>query len=191
MAKNSTYVSALSPEYALLGLLEQGPTHGYDLHRRLSQDLGQVWHISQSQLYNILKRLEAQGDITGEVQTHTRMPDRRILQLTEQGRLRFESWLATPTGCSVRALRVEFITRLYFASARSRDQALGMIEDQTAVLRQGLERLHSANNIYSADKMHPAEQIFNHLGLEFRIQQLRAALDWMQSCAETIGRLDT
>jgi DNA-binding PadR family transcriptional regulator len=185
MQKRSTYVSALSPEYALLGLLEQGSTHGYDLHRRLSQDLGQVWHISQSQLYNILKRLEAQGDITGEVQAHTGMPDRRILQLTEQGRQRFESWLATPTGCSVRALRVEFITRLYFASARSREQALHMIDGQTIVLRQGLERLQSA------EQAHPPEQIFNHLGLEFRLQQLQAALGWMQSCADTIRRLDT
>jgi DNA-binding PadR family transcriptional regulator len=191
MAKRSTYVSALSPEYALLGLLVQGPTHGYDLHRRLLLDLGQVWHISQSQLYNILKRLEAQGDITGEVQAHAGMPDRRIFQLTEQGRQRFESWLATPTGCSVRALRVEFITRLYFATARGQDQALRMIEDQTVVLRQGLERLHSANNNFSANEMHPPEKIFNHLGLEFRIQQLRAALDWMEGCAETIRRLDS
>lgn len=185
MSKRSTYVSALSPEYALLGLLEQGPTHGYDLHRRLSQDLGQVWHISQSQLYNILKRLETQGDITGELQAHIGMPERRIFRLTEQGRQRFESWLATPTGCSVRALRVEFITRLYFASTRSREQALHMIDDQTVVLRQGLERLHTA------DKIHPPEQMFNHLGLEFRLQQLRAALDWMQSCTETIRRLDS
>jgi PadR family transcriptional regulator AphA len=185
MPKRSTYVSALSPEYALLGLLEQGPTHGYDLHRRLVLVLGQVWHISQSQLYNILKRLEAQGDIVGEVQELTRSPDRRIFHITEQGRLRFENWLATATGCSVRALRVEFITRLYFASMCSRDQALQMIDNQTAVLRQGLERLQTA------DRMLTPEQMFNHLGLEFRIQQLRAALDWMETCVETIQRLDS
>ena len=183
MPKHSTYVRALSPEYALLGFLEQGPTHGYDLHRRLLLHLGQVWHISQSQLYNILKRLEAQADIAGELQEQSRLPDRRILHITEQGRARFETWLAAPTGCSVRAIRVEFITRLYFASLRSRDEALHLIEAQAAVLRQGLERLQSA------DLKQTPEQTFNRLGLEFRIQQLRAALDWMQSCAEMIQRL--
>ena len=36
---------------ALLGLLAIRPDHGYELHQRLSNDLGQVWHISLSQTY--------------------------------------------------------------------------------------------------------------------------------------------
>jgi DNA-binding PadR family transcriptional regulator len=48
----------LSPEFALLGFLLTGPQHGNDLHRHLRAELGHVWHLSQSQAYAILKRLE-------------------------------------------------------------------------------------------------------------------------------------
>jgi DNA-binding PadR family transcriptional regulator len=34
------YASALSPEYALLGFLAQKAAHGYELHQRLSNELG-------------------------------------------------------------------------------------------------------------------------------------------------------
>jgi DNA-binding PadR family transcriptional regulator len=183
MSRHSTYVSALSPEYALLGFLQQEAMHGYELHRRLLLHLGQVWHISQSQLYSILKRLEAQGDIAGEVQAQSRLPDRRILQLTEQGHDRFEAWLSAPTGCSVRAIRVEFITRLYFASLRSQEDAMHLIQTQAVVIQQGLQRLQSS------DLVTTPEQAFNRLGIELRVQQLRAALDWLRNCEQMIQEL--
>ncbi len=49
-----SHIGALSPEYALLGLLAQSPAHGYELYQILSADLSQVWHISLSQAYSIL-----------------------------------------------------------------------------------------------------------------------------------------
>src|SRR5690349_23848304 len=57
----------ISPEFALLGFLIAGPSHGYDLHQRFVTELGQVWHLSQSQAYAILKRLEQRGDISARV----------------------------------------------------------------------------------------------------------------------------
>ena len=116
MSQETPYASALSPEYALLGLLTQRPAHGYELYQRLLAELGQVWHISLSQIYNILNRLESKGWIAGDVQRQERLPARRCFQLTDAGRERFDAWLIAPTGSSVRAIRVEFITRLYFAA---------------------------------------------------------------------------
>ena len=57
----------LSPEYALLGLLDLQPMHGYELHQRLTKELGQIWHVSLSQAYNILKRLEHKNLIYGDL----------------------------------------------------------------------------------------------------------------------------
>ena len=39
-----TQAAALSPEYVLLGFLNQQPAHGYDLHERIEAELGQIWH---------------------------------------------------------------------------------------------------------------------------------------------------
>ena len=96
--------SDISPEFPLLGFLSQAPSHGYELHRRLEEELQGIWSLSQSQCYNILKRLEAQGDIRGEVYKQKAAPAKRLLALTPTGRERFERWHCEPTPGSVRAM---------------------------------------------------------------------------------------
>ena len=71
------HIGTLSPEMALLGLLYKEAGHGYDLHRTVNADLGQVWHLSQSQAYSILKRLETQGDISAQEISQEKLPSRQ------------------------------------------------------------------------------------------------------------------
>ena len=40
-----TPAAALSPEYVLLGFLNQHPARGYELHQRIEAELGQIGHI--------------------------------------------------------------------------------------------------------------------------------------------------
>ena len=176
----STYTSALSPEFALLGFLSQREGHGYELHRRLVEELGQVWHVSLSQTYNILTRLERQGYISGKTQAQEKLPSRRAFHLTASGRRRFEKWLHMPTGCSVRAIRVEFITRLYFASASDPDLARDLIRTQVEEVQQGVQRLQESLAAL------PVEQTFNRLGLTMRIRQLSSVLDWLSECQDAL-----
>ena len=58
--------SPLTTEHALLGFLHQQPTHGYEIHRRLSdsEGLGLVWHVKQNKLYALLAKLESKGYVT-------------------------------------------------------------------------------------------------------------------------------
>jgi len=177
----TTSASALSPEYALLGLLAQRPAHGYELHSRLLADLGQVWHLSQSQAYNILNRLEARGFIAGRMEAQEKLPARRQFELTQAGRERFEAWLRAPSGCSARAIRVEFVTRLYFAQQRDPALAGELLAAQGREVRAGLERLQSQ----MAET--PEEQVFNRLGLQLRIQQLVSILDWLDECRHALA----
>jgi PadR family transcriptional regulator, regulatory protein AphA len=177
----TVYASALSPEYALLGLLAQKPAHGYELHQRLEAKLGQVWHVSLSQTYNILKRLEGQGFILGAVEKREKLPRRCRYSLTPSGQKRFETWLRQPTGASVRAIRVEFITRLYFARLVEPDLASRLLENQAAETRAGLERLQSLYEDLGE------EDNYNRLSLALRIRQLEAVLYWLDEVALAPG----
>jgi DNA-binding PadR family transcriptional regulator len=60
-------------EFAILGLLQQSPMHGYELRKQLSQMLGGLRSISYGSLYPALKRLHAAGFIA------TDEPDPRAL----------------------------------------------------------------------------------------------------------------
>src|SRR5512142_1873268 len=97
-----------SPEFALLGFLYLQPGHGYELHQRLTNELGYIWGVSQSETYNILKRLAANGFIKSRIVAQEKLPSRNLLTLTPRGRSRFEAWLQTPSSSSQRTVRLEF-----------------------------------------------------------------------------------
>jgi DNA-binding PadR family transcriptional regulator len=180
MRDKSSYTGGLSPEYALLGLLAQRPAHGYELHQRLITDLGQVWHLSLSQTYNILNRLEKKGLVSGSLQEQEKLPARRLFHITKTGTQLFKAWLDAPSGSSVRAIRVEFTTRLYFAHAIRPGLVEALIDAQVQEIRVGLDRLQKVLAGV------PPEQVFNRLGLELRLRQLASILDWLGECRDVL-----
>lgn len=158
---------------ALLGLLYGKPGHGYDLHRTVIADLGEVWHLSQSQAYAILKRLESQGDIAAREIQQAKRPARQLLRMTAQGRRRFLKWLETPNGGSTRAIRMEFVTRLYFLRALMPDRVSAAVAQQTGEAALHLARLKETRAALSA------EQIYSRMSLDLRIRQLEVVLEWL------------
>ena len=175
------YIGSLSPEYPLLGLLSGGPAHGYQLHQQLRVELGQIWHISLSQTYNILNRLEKAGHIKGYLQEQSKRPARRRFSMTSSGQKRFFDWLQAPSGLSVKAIRIEFTTRLYFASRQDPDLAFQMIADQILETHTGLKALSD-----TLDEV-PPDQIYNRLSLELRIRHLESTLDWLNDCEKALN----
>jgi PadR family transcriptional regulator, regulatory protein AphA len=171
-----------SPEYAILGFLYEHPSHGYNLHQQLITELGHVWHVSQSQTYAILKRLETQGDISSSTLKQEKLPPRQMLEITAAGRRRFEDWLHTPSGNSVRTIRLEFISRLYFARKLFPKMVHTLIEEESADIRSALSRLETAQ------KSIPAEQPFNRLSLDLRIRQLHSVQSWLIECQKVFEK---
>jgi DNA-binding PadR family transcriptional regulator len=170
----------ISPEYTLLGFLYHGSSHGYDLHNRLYTEFGHSWHVSQSQIYNILKRLEAQGAISSEWEVQEKSPPRQLMQLTEKGRQRFHLWLETPTPCSVHSIRIEFLSRLYFIHQFFPERTVETIHTQKDEVQAGLTRLEAAQAVL------PVGQVFNWLALDLRTRQLKSILLWLDGCEQML-----
>lgn len=182
MSSEHRRTSGLSPEYALLGFLDQSPAHGYELHQKLLEHLGEIWHASLSQTYNILTRLEEQGFIQGTTQEQEKRPAKRRFRLTSAGKSRFEAWLSSISSCSVRAIRVEFMTRLYFLHARNPADALEAIQAQIEALQAYIVRLEERLN-----DIDPG-QIFNRMGMSLRIRQLEVLVESLNECKTQIPK---
>jgi DNA-binding PadR family transcriptional regulator len=176
------HIGTLSPEMALLGLLYGEAGHGYDLHRKVITDLGQVWHLSQSQAYAILKRLESQGDISAEEIPQKKLPPRQLLQMTAQGRENFLGWLDTSSGGSTRAIRMEFVTRLYFLNLYFPEKLTHAFDQQLAEMDTHIQRLEKI----CAEL--PSEQIYNRMSLEMRLKQLKLVQEWLDDCQKYFQR---
>jgi len=150
--------------------------HGYDLHKHLEADLCEVWHISQSQAYNILKLLEKDGWISITVEKQEKGPDRSVLALTPAGQAGFEHWLYTPSPGNAQAIRVDFITRLYFASQIDANLCSRLIQEQALAIQNRLDQLEQRLAAL------PARQVYNRLGLQLRIRQLATISAWLEEC---------
>ena len=177
MAQNKPHdIGTLSPEMALLGMLYEAPGHGYELHRKVVNDLGHVWHLRQSQAYAILKRLEAQGDISMEKLPQVKLPTRQLLHMTPQGRKRFLEWLDSPSGGSSRAIRLEFVTRLYFLQMYMPEKLAQAFARQKKEAEKHIKRLKEMRAEI------PPEQIYNIMSVDLRLEQLKSVLEWLDDC---------
>jgi len=171
---------SISPEFALLGFLYEHPSHGYDLHQRLVSELGFVWHISQSQTYNIINRLVSSEDISLTIRTQKKLPSRQVLRITPKGQNRFKKWLDLPTGSSIRAIRMEFITRLYFSQRNTPEKVQSLLDTQSAGI------IETITNLERCLVDLPNGQTYNRLSLQLRIQQLQSALKWVNVCRKEL-----
>jgi DNA-binding PadR family transcriptional regulator len=82
--------------FALLGLLEREPSHGYDLKRDYDRFFGRTKSLPFGQVYATLSRLARDGKVTeGQVEPGAG-PDRKRYAITEIGRSDVEEWLAEP-----------------------------------------------------------------------------------------------
>src|SRR5579863_8426451 len=110
------FMSSITPDETILGLLAVRARHGYELldcFRDASQ-LGEVWNLSTSQLYAVLKRLESQGLTTGHEVLVPDAPARTEYELTPAGEAHLQAWLDEPSpSASVHRIRIEFLSRLY------------------------------------------------------------------------------
>jgi DNA-binding PadR family transcriptional regulator len=85
----------MSAPHALLGLLEAGPSHGYDLKRSYDRLFGESRPLPFGQLYNTLARLERDGRIAMAGSTPGSGPERKLYVITDDGVAELSGWLSS------------------------------------------------------------------------------------------------
>jgi DNA-binding PadR family transcriptional regulator len=85
----------MSIGHTLLGLLETGPRHGYDLKRTYDERFGQDKPLPYGQVYSTLSRLLRNGlvEVTGVESGEG--PDRKRYAITDAGVTDVAEWLGT------------------------------------------------------------------------------------------------
>jgi len=106
----------LSLKDALLGLLNHKPMTGYDLKKILDHPMGFFWIAQMSQIYRELNTLEEKGLVKSEIVPQEKRPDRKVYQLTKEGRETFLNWLNRFPNRLSQASRSRFLMRIFFSS---------------------------------------------------------------------------
>lgn len=130
-------------ELAVLGLLHEGPMHGYELRKRLNLMLGWGRVLSYGSLYPTLKKM-LRGALIEESTTAltpvTRRP-RIVYQLTEAGQREFER-LMTEVGPTAWE-DDNFDIRFAFFSRTDMEIRLRVLEGRRTRLQERLDRVQS------------------------------------------------
>lgn len=171
----------LTTEYALLGFLRQRPMHGYEIHQQLSDPtgLGRVWRLKQSRLYALLGKLEDKDYVTTTLEPQSGRPPRKVFELTDSGREAFLSWVQSPVQHG-RRFRLDFLAKLYFSR-----------REGAAVTQTLIDQQRAACHVWLAEQQADAQELqvdhpYDWLVHQFRISQIRAMLDWLDTCEQTL-----
>ncbi|HMK92597.1 MAG TPA: PadR family transcriptional regulator, partial [Thermoleophilia bacterium] len=86
----------MSVSYALLGLLEHEPNHGYELKRQYDEYFGRDRPLPFGQVYATLSRLVRDGRVLAGGSAPGEGPERKLYAISPEGEAALEAWLTTP-----------------------------------------------------------------------------------------------
>lgn len=133
-------------ESTILGILQNEPTHGYDLRQQLASILGPFRALSYGSLYPALKRMERSGLIARREDASAPAPapaatrrSRIVYELTPEGAERFAQWISTQTPNDWED--EGFAAKMAFFSRTEAKLRLRILEGRRARLEQRLSVL--------------------------------------------------
>jgi len=159
---------------ALLALLSKEPSHGYELHQRLSAALGDAQaELNPGQVYVALSRLERGGLVAVRDVPQGSRPDKKVYEVTAAGREMVVRWLAELSWR--KPAPVEFHLKLVAAAATRLADPMALIDAQRRELLRRLAELQRALDGQPAGD-HGA------VLLEGAVLRLQADLRWLEVC---------
>jgi len=168
----------MSVSYALLGLLEVEPRHGYDLKRLFDACFAPTHPVAFAQVYSTLGRLERHGRVRVEAIERAEGPDRRRFAITADGQAELERWLDRPLDAEPQ-IQVPLFTKVVVAILSGRP-----VEPLVDTERHAhLERMRQLTALRRTASLPAALLADNELF------HLEADLRWLDLTAARLGEL--
>jgi DNA-binding PadR family transcriptional regulator len=169
-------------EITLLGYLFDGPKHGYELYKEISDPMGigGVWRVKIGKMYSILRKLESQGFISATSERDGNRPPKNTLFLTKKGKNIFNKWMRTPIKHG-RDIRILFLMKIYFLKRSE------LFNGKDLILKQKAECENWKERYKPVPQERVGENSFNLFVRKYRSSQIDGFIDWLDWCGKAIG----
>jgi DNA-binding PadR family transcriptional regulator len=162
---------------ALLVLLSEGPSHGYQLKASFESATGKVWQLNVGQVYTTLERLDRDGLVQTDEDD-----GQRSYRLTEAGWDELGAWWdAAPA--DEPPPRDELMLKVLLAVAVGRDHALAVITTQRNAL---LTLLQQRRRTASRRPGRGVDALVDQLVTDALLMRAEADLRWLDLCEERL-----
>jgi len=174
---------------ALLGLLNDKPMAGYDLKKIFDDTIGFFWAAQMSQIYRELNKLEKKGLVKSTIEPQEKRPDRKVYQLTKEGREAFLSWLNKFPNRLSQASRSRFLMRIFFSSRIKLDELAFQIERYKKEKEEQLSYLNKVEQWikdYSREEKHKDDTFYWNLIIKKGYMNVATGIEWADECLQLI-----
>ncbi len=122
-------------EFLFLGLLAQGPKHGYEIKRQIKEDLEPNIGLKLKSIYYPLKKMEQERLIEKEVGRQGRWPEKNVYRITAKGKKKFDA-LIGESFLSIERPFFQMDLSLYFLPLADKPMAKRRLKRRLALLKK-------------------------------------------------------
>jgi DNA-binding PadR family transcriptional regulator len=169
----------VSVRYGLLALLDEAPTHGYNLKTGFERRTGGSWLLNIGQVYTTIQRLERDG----LVEAAGGDDDRREYRITSSGRDQLAAWFDSPVVPEGPA-RDELTIKVLLAVAAGDIDVTALLQRQR---RASIEQLQAYTQRKA--KADPKRDVAFLILLDALIFRTEAEIRWLDACDARIRSL--
>ena len=180
----------MSLPHALLGVINYAPLTGYDLKTAFNASVNMFWNASLPQIYRTLHRMEKDGWVRSRIEHQEGKPNRKIYEITDQGRKALRTWLAGPL--EVHQVKDQMMLKVFFGNQMDPHDLLEQIKTLRKTQIKFLQK-SEADFKQSAD--HYAAQLNAHddvrfwlLTLDFGRRKAQTVVDWCNAALEVLEK---
>lgn len=127
-------------EILVLGVLRNGPVHGYELKQRVQRPT--LRPLSNNSLYPLLRRFEERGVVTKQVETTEGRPSRNVYAITPTGHTHFHE-LITTLNADEAGRDEDFLLRVGFFAEMTSSERLGVLAARDSALEEQMSQATS------------------------------------------------
>jgi DNA-binding PadR family transcriptional regulator len=130
---------------AMLALIVERPTHGYELAHRLNRRLGPTWYVDPRQIYPYLDEMERAGLVTSTTEASPDRPRqaRVVYHATDEAHVALQRWMQSDLERV--PVRPDVMARVASATPDDADKLLRALDDYEAELLRMLEAADDAD----------------------------------------------
>jgi DNA-binding PadR family transcriptional regulator len=174
-------------EVVVLGLLAEEPMYGYDLLERFrTRSMGFWVEVGKASVYQVLRRLERDGLISGRSQDGPEGPDRRVYRITRAGRDRLNAGLAQRFG-TLEPYETGAGVALGFVHLLSATEARKAADARETAVRDLLDAVKTERSRTAADR--GAGRTVSTAMLDRQETLAKAELAWIKGFRADLGRI--
>lgn len=174
--------------YVILGILSLKPRTGYDVKKKIENQIGFFFRISNGQIYPALSKIVADGLATMQVEETDGKPDRKVYTITPKGEACFRKWLEAPVNYA-NPNGNEFLLKLYFGSLVPGEHVSKIISDYLEMKERRIRSYAQIQERFNLNTFQHMADYFSYFTLRYGQILDQAAVDWCRETASLLEKL--